>query len=321
MARNLDTPMAASGAAASGGAAVACVLAAGMLFGTTGTARSLGPAAAASTVGAARLVVAGAVLVAVSGIAARRSAAGGRWPLGLVAVSALAVAAFQVLFFSALGRTGVAVGTVVAIGCGPVFTGALSAAVGAGRPGLGWALATAAAIAGCALLVLSGGDGELDAFGIVLALGAAAAYATYTVTSKQLIDRGHSSTAVMAAAFGGGGLLLAPILLAGDAGWLATTDGLLLALYLGCVPTAAAYLLYGRGLQRLDAGSVTTFTLVEPVTAAILGVLVLSERLSATAALGALLVLAALGGASLDAVLRTRSPTARAGPGSSSTAR
>jgi DME family drug/metabolite transporter len=110
----------------------------------------------------------------------------------------------------------------------------------------------------------------------------------------------------MAAVFGGAAVLLAPLLLTGDAGWLATGDGLLLALYLGCVPAAAAYLLFARGLQRLDAGSVATFTLVEPVTAAILGVLVLSEGLEPLAALGALLVLAGLAAASLGAVLSSR---------------
>jgi DME family drug/metabolite transporter len=129
------------------------------------------------------------------------------------------------------------------------------------------------------------------------------AYGTYTVTSKRLLDAGHPPAAVMAAVFGGAAVLLAPLLFTAHAGWLATGDGLLLALYLGCVPTAAAYLLFARGLQRLDAGSVATFTLTEPVTAAILGVLVLSEGLEPLAAIGALLVLARLAAAWLGAVL------------------
>ena len=68
----------------------------------------------------------------------------------------------------------------------------------------------------------------------------------------------------------------------------------LLALYLGLVPTALAYVLFARGLQKLPAASVATLTLAEPLTAATLGVAVLGERPGPVAGLGALLVLSGL---------------------------
>ena len=55
-----------------------------------------------------------------------------------------------------------------------------------------------------------------------------------------------------------------------------------------------AYLLFARGLRRLSAAETATLTLAEPLTAALLGVIVLSERMSAPAALGAALILGGL---------------------------
>ena len=66
------------------------------------------------------------------------------------------------------------------------------------------------------------------------------------------------------------------------------------SIFLGVVPTAAAYLLFARGLRRLSAAETATLTLAEPLTAALLGVIVLSERMSAPAALGGALILGGL---------------------------
>jgi hypothetical protein len=80
-----STSFAVAGAAPARSLAVSSVLAAGMLFGTTGTARALGPAATASTVAAARILVASVVLVDVAS-AASAWRSGGRWPARTVAI-------------------------------------------------------------------------------------------------------------------------------------------------------------------------------------------------------------------------------------------
>ena len=51
-----------------------------------------------------------------------------------------------------------------------------------------------------------------------------------------------------------------------------------MALWLGAVPTALAYILFASGLRHLPANEVATLTLAEPVTAALLGAVVLGER-------------------------------------------
>ena len=98
----------------------------------------------------------------------------------------------------------------------------------------------------------------------------------------------------MGALFGLGAVALAPVLLLGDHDWLGTGGGVALVLFLGVVPTALAYLLFARGLRGLPASEAATMTLAEPVTAAALGVFVLSERVTGAGALGAALVLGAL---------------------------
>ena len=271
------------------------VLLSAVLFGTTGTAQALGPDGTDPlTVGAARIAIAGVALVGFA-LATKALRPGARWSGGNVAASALGVAGYQLCFFAAVDSTGVALGTIVALGSGPAFAGLLALLLRGERPTRRWAAATVLAIAGAALLVLAGATATaVDPAGVLLALGAGASYALYTVTGKTLLDAGHEPAGVMAVAFAGGAILLAPVLALGDASWLGEADGAALALYLGIVPTALAYVLFAKGLEKLPAASVATLTLAEPLTAATLGVAVLGERPGPVAGLGALLVLGGL---------------------------
>lgn len=277
--------------------AVGMVLLAAALFGTTGTAQALGPSATTPLgVGAARLLVGGLALLVLLPVV------GGRWP-GVLALwrtpgglaAGLCTAAYQVCFFAGVQRAGVAVGTLVALGSGPVLAGLLARGVLAERPGAAWLRATGLCLVGLALVVLtSGSDGQADPVGVLLALLAGLSYAGYTVLAKHQLESGHAPPTVMAAAFGLGGLLSLPVLLSQPLGWATTGAGAALALYLGLVTIALAYLLFVRGLAVLPAGPVTTLMLAEPVVATTLGVVVLDERLTALGALGAALVLVGL---------------------------
>jgi len=281
------------------------VLVAALLFGTTGTALALGPAGASPlAVGAARILIGGTLLALLA------LAAGGfrrRWPLGLVLAAGAGVAVYQVAFFEAVDRTGVGVGAIVAIGSGPVLVGLLDRALGGAWPGRTWAVATALATTGVAVLTLaSAGETSLSAIGIGLALVSGAGYAAYTVAAKRLLRYGHEPVAVMGASFGAGALLLLPVLLLAGTTWLQAPGGLALAVYLGVVPTALAYVLFARGLRALPATEVATIVLAEPLVAAVLGALVLGERIGLAGAAGAALVLAGL--AVLAAPQRQRTP-------------
>jgi DNA-binding GntR family transcriptional regulator len=114
------------------------------------------------------------------------------------------------------------------------------------------------------------------------------------VLSKRLLVRGVAPEGVMAAGFGGAAVLLVPVLLVAGPGFLAAPGGIALALYLGAIPTALAYVLFSRGLRALTSGETATLVLAEPLTAAALGVVALGEHPSAAAAAGAVLVLCGL---------------------------
>jgi len=271
------------------------VLLAALCFGTTGTAQALGPDGADPVgVGAARILVGGAALVVIALLARRGGLRRGSWAPAPVAAAVAGVAVYQLAFFAAVADTGVAVGTIVALGSAPTLTGLLEWIVDRRRPERRWAAATALACAGVVLLALSGGDASVSAPGIALAVVAGGAYASYTLAAKRLMKDGHAPESVMAVAFGLGAIALAPALAASGPGWLLQTDGIALALFLGLVPTAAAYVLFARGLRGLRASETATLTLAEPLTAGVLGAVVLSEPLTAASATGAGLVLAGL---------------------------
>ena len=109
-----------------------------------------------------------------------------------------------------------------------------------------------------------------------------------------MLDAGGVPEAVMGAVFSVGAVLMLPLLAVVPAGGLVTSGGLTLVLYLGAVPTALAYVLFARGLERTGASETATLTLAEPLTAAALGVIALGERPGLAAAAGAALVMAGL---------------------------
>lgn len=283
------------------GAALAAVGAAA-LWGSTGTAQALGPEEADPvSVGAARIAVGALLLLALSrasrgGAEAARPTISRQAPVALVLLlGGLCVAAYQGCFFVGVARAGVAVGTVVALGVAPLLTGLLGLVLGE-RPDRRWAVATVAAVVGMTLLVAgTGGAGaSIDALGIAAAVGAGGSYAGYTIAARTLLLRGLPGLGVMAGLFGVGAVLLLPALVVADLGWLATGRGLAMVAWLGVVATGLSYVLFQHGLARLSAGTVATLSLAEPVTATLLGVLVLRERLSVLTAVGIAVVVLGL---------------------------
>ena len=272
---------------------VLAILAAAVLFGSTGTAQALGPDAATPLgVGAVRIAIgaAGLWLFVRGGAHANLVRQQWRW----VAIGSAGVAAYQPGFFTGTERLGVALGTIVALGSGPAFAGLVQWALGI-RPTAAWARATGLAVAGGCLLVFAGESGaRFSLVGLLGALAAGLGYALYAIATRRLIERGVGSTQASAWQFSIGAIVLAPLLFIEPMGWLTEPSGVLMALHLGLACTSVAYVLYGWGLRSVDAATATTLTLAEPVTAAVLAVSVLDERLAWFGWLGAALVVAGL---------------------------
>lgn len=268
------------------------VLAAGVLWGTSGTSQALAPEGVNPwSLGALRLIVGGAALMLLAFL--RGGLGAGRWPVKATFLSGAFVALYQLSFFTAVSRTGVAVGTLVAIGSSPVVAGVLGFLFRGERPGRAWGVATMLAVAGCGLLVGGGGGIAVDVVGVLLALGAGTSYACYAMAIKVLLP-GRTSEAVMAVVFCLGAVLLAPVLLFSDLHWIAEPRGIAVVAYLGVVVTALSYWLFARGLRSVPVASAVTLSLAEPLVAALLGILFLGEKLSLTALCGIPLLFAGL---------------------------
>jgi DME family drug/metabolite transporter len=278
------------------GLSVLAVIGAAALFGTTGTAQALGPASTTALgIGSVRLAVGALALAA---LAFRERPAGGRaWARHLPAlfVGGVAVATYQLGWFAGVRRAGVALGTIVGIGSGPVFAGLIHLALERRGLSRAWLAGTLLTVAGASVLAVRGAGGAgADLVGLAAMVGAGLSYAVYAQAAKHAMDRGLDATGAMAGIFGVGAVLLAPLLASEPLGWLGTGRGLALALHLGLLTVGLAYWLYGAGLRALSVPTAVTLTLAEPLTAAVLGVALLDERLGALGWLGAAAVAAGL---------------------------
>ncbi|WP_328945769.1 DMT family transporter [Streptomyces sp. NBC_00250] len=207
---------------------------------------------------------------------------------------------FQSAYFAAVQATGLAVGTVVTLGAGPVLIAVGARLTMGERLGRGGITAVIGALAGLVVLVLGGGAAEVRPLGVVLAVVSAAGYAAITLLTRYLgRDGGRTdalSTTTWAFAIGAVGLLPAAL----AEGLVPHTDApvsvLLLLVYVAAVPTALAYALYFAGAAVVRAATVSVIMLLEPVSAAVIAVSLLGERLTAAIVLGTLLLLAAVTG-------------------------
>lgn len=215
------------------------------------------------------------------------------WYKGSTFIAAGCMSAYQLFFFAGVLKTGVAVGTVVTIGSAPVFAGLISMIFRRENPGVKWAAATLLSVIGCILLITGGKKLEVNSIGVVLALGAGVSYALYAAVSKELLES-YPPEAVTGVVFSIGALFLSPVLLCYNLDWLKTIQGISVALHLGLVATALAYVIFSHGLAKISFPKAVTLSLAEPVTASALGLFLLKEKLSLVSLVGMFLVFAGL---------------------------
>ncbi|MFD9073592.1 DMT family transporter [Streptomyces lasiicapitis] len=216
-----------------------------------------------------------------------------------ITVTGVALAVFQTAYFAAVEATGLAVGTVVTLGAGPVLI-ALGARFALGeRLGLGGICAVGGALAGLAVLFVGGGDAAVRPWGVAFALISAAGYALMTLLTRWWgRDGGTDASDTTVWAFAVVSLCLLP---------LAAVEGLVphtaeparvlgCLVYIAAVPTALAYALYFAGAAAVRSATVSVIMLLEPVSAAVIAVTLLGEELNTATVAGTLLMLAAVTG-------------------------
>jgi drug/metabolite transporter, DME family len=273
------------------------VVLAAVCFATTGTAQQLGPDGS-SPLGVAtiRFFIGSLILFFIAFLRPSRSRAVERAPLAarVWIATAFGQALYGAAFFSAVRSTGVAVGTVVALGSAPLITGVITAIASRKVPSISWLGTTVFAIIGMGLIVGSGRESQVTMSGVALAICAGFGYAIFALGSKTILSSGVSSELAMARVFGIASVMLVPTLFFVNLKWITQRDAIVMVLWLGIVTLALAYWSYATGLRHLEPSQTTLITLLEPVVATVLGVVVLSERPSPVAWLGVLIMIASL---------------------------
>jgi DME family drug/metabolite transporter len=260
----------------------AMALAAAALWGTTGTAQHFAPAAtSAYWVGALRLLVACAFFAGfvawrqrVLGLATAQLKGVAKW-LGMAGAC---VAIYNLSFFAGVKATGVATGTALTIGSGPIWAGVLQTLVSRTPPPAAWWLGTLLAIAGAALLVSGNGVGQpIDPLGVALCLLAGLSYASYTLISKKLVTQAAPAVITLWT-FTVAAVIAVPVAAMVAGPFTSSAAGWMVVSYLGLVATGVAYLLFSHALRHLSGATGVTLALAEPATAFVLAIVVVGER-------------------------------------------
>lgn len=286
--------------------AAPAVISTATLWGTAGVAAAFIPQQNPVAIGAASVGVGGLILAATSLRGVRDVfRAAGAWRF--VLVGALGLVLYMPLFYVSVALTGAALGTIISIGSGPLFAGLLEWILDGKRVTGRWLGAALATVAGAGLLLAaripagpetSNGTSELLP-GVAAGLVAGVTYALYAFAIGRLISpvssrpKGLAHGAVVASIQGAASLpMLALLILTSEQTFTMPVWPILL--YLAVIPTALGHRLFAYGLGRMKASTATLYTVLEPVVATVLAVLLLGEGFSPMGWIGFPLVIAGL---------------------------
>ena len=231
----------------------------------------------------------------------RLAARPGVWIMGASSAS------YQVFFFASVERTGVATAALITVGCIPVSAGIVGWIFLRERLSKIWLVSTAIAISGLVIASL----GELqtnDATGLLYAVAAGSGIGAYINAAKLEVRAGGHSMQLPGMAFLLGSVGLFFIVRSDLLAVQWTTQTIMLAIYLGAVTMGIANGIQTLGLKGISPGVASTMMLADPVTAAVLGVVVLGEAVTLNGAIGLILVIIGLVMQSFSATEESNTP-------------
>ena len=264
------------------------VIAAGICWGMTGTIQALAPEGASSmSIGSARVFGAGFLLFIWSLISKGNiSLLSGNWRISGICIAALGLTAYQFAFFSAVRLTGVAIGTMIAIGAAPAIAGMLGLFFFKEHLSNCWYFSTLLAVTGCSLLAFAGKTGStaVSIPGVILAFGAALSYAFEGAGLRMIGKQNPIHTVTIISMLSG--LMVLPWLIFGDISWIWQPRGILCVFILSVFTTILPFSFFTKGICKITLGKAYTLSLSEPLTACFLSTFLLGERLSSLGLIG-----------------------------------
>ncbi len=207
----------------------------------------------------------------------------------------LAYASYQLCYFAAISRLGVALAVLLNICSAPIFIAVLARAFLGERVTRAMGAALIGAVTGTALFVFAPTQGAapVSLVGASLAVGAGASYAIVAVCGRAVADRYHP-VQPLAVAFTLGTLVLLPLVFYQGLVIAYPLVGWLLLLHIGLIPTTLGYGLYMWGLRTTPAAVAAILTLLEPLISTLLAVVLLNEHLAPSSMLGGLILLSSV---------------------------
>jgi DME family drug/metabolite transporter len=263
---------------------VLAIVVASLLWGTTGTAASFSPDISPLAIGAFAMGMGGVLLV----FTARKKLLVDHKRLlaqpKVLLFGALSIAIYPLAFYSSMALSGVAMGTVVSIATAPFFAAILERVISKKPISLQWLVSFLIGATGIVLLVLGkeqSGYGPESLFvqnlGIALGFIAGLTYASYSWAARHLIENGVDPQSSMSGMFGCAALILLPSLWLTGENLFTSATNTQVSLYMAVVPMYLGYLLFASGLKLIDASKATLITLIEPLMATILAVVIIGE--------------------------------------------
>lgn len=281
---------------------VAVVLAA-VLWGTTGTIQALLPEARDPfAVGAFRMAFA-AITLWIATAFIKKVSAEIALPWGGLVGAGAAMAAYNFFFFQGVSLAGVGLGTALTIGSAPIWVTLFDIARYQRYPSMAKLVAQGLAIVGAVVLAFGGDSGSASVTGILLALGAGASYAVYSLLTSAM-PKDIPSLRIATLTFSIAALFMAPLFFWVPIAWAWSPPALALLIALGAIATGGAYVLYTWGLRAVPAASAVTLALAEPLTAWILATVIVGEEVTVLKLIGAVVLF-------LGLVLMTRADLRR----------
>lgn len=220
-----------------------------------------------------------------------------------VGTGIISLTVFNICYFTTIQKTSMAVAAIL-LYTSPVFVVLLSAVLFKEKLTSVKVIALVVAFVGCVFVAgITSGDGlVMNPGGIAVGIGAGIGYALYSIFGRYAIERGYGSTTITfyTFAFASLGMLLAsPILcpipeIAKKIAAGNTAKDIALICGIAIIVSVIPYLLYTKGLEGVENGKAGIMASVEPVVAAILGIIVYKEALSISTLLGVIFVLGAI---------------------------
>ena len=207
------------------------------------------------------------------------------WPV-VVAFGAIGIAFLYTAYFTTVRLGGAALAAVL-LYTAPAWVALLSWMLGRERLTPRTVLALVVTFAGVALVAGVGGDVRVSIAAVIWGLASGVAYALYYVLGAPFFAR-YPPPTLFAWALPLGALALLPLVEPAPKGpvvWAALG-------FVALVPTYGAYLCYAAALRYLAPTRASTVAMLEPVVAAVAAWMLFGERLTVTAMVGAVVVLA-----------------------------